>query len=430
MPNESVRTRRSVTLVASMAGPGPTASNAGTAEAQGQQISPKRKSWTVGRVLKWGAGVAALLVVALVGYGAFIIIRFQNRIYVPLPPTATTRVAIATPTVAVAALVTAIASPENTVEPTPDRIKDLPKGRFNILVLGTDKRENDPDHYARSDTLLLANVDTVARSVGIMSIPRDLVMDVPGYGKNKVNSAYLFGEYYQLEGGGQALAVQTISQFFNTPIDYYVAINFDGFRKVVDTVGGVDIDVPYSLDDYNYPSDDEGDLFGEIHVHFDEGWQHMDGKTALRYARTRHADNDFARSKRQLQIILAVRQKAMSLNLIPVLPNLIDDLGGMVQTNIPFDQQIALAQLGYNIDASNIYTASIDAEMIQPATLPDGSEGLKLDMVAAQGMLDHFFGWDAGGASAPPAEADAEPTAKSSAKPKVTTIPTRSPASR
>jgi len=309
-------------------------------------------------------------------------------------------------------------------------MKNLPKGRFNILVLGTDKRENDPEHYARSDTLLLANVDTVARKVGVMSIPRDLVMDVPGYGKNKVNAAYLFGEYYQLEGGGQALAVQTISQFFNTPIDYYVAINFDGFRKVVDTVGGVDIDVPYSLDDYNYPSDDEGDTFGEIHVHFDEGWQHMDGKTALRYARTRHADNDFARSRRQLQIILAVRQKAMSLNLIPVLPNLIDDLGGMVQTNIPFDQQLGLAQLGYNIDASNIYTASIDGSMILPEILPDGTEGLKLDMEVAQPMLDRFFGWDVGGTSAPPADAEAEPTAKEDTKRKTTPIPTISPASR
>jgi len=370
------------------------------------------------------------MLVALVGYGAFLVIRFQNRIYVPLPPTATARVAVASPTAQSVAIATDAARPENTIEPTPDVMKSLPNGRFNILVLGTDKRENDPDHYARSDTLLLANVDTISRTVGVMSIPRDLVMDVPGYGKNKVNAAYLFGEYYQLEGGGQALAVQTISQFFNTPIDYYVAINFDGFRKVVDTVGGIDVDVPYSLDDYNYPSDDEGDPFGEIHVHFDEGRQHMDGKTALRYARTRHADNDFARSRRQLQIILAVRQKAMSLNLIPVLPNLIDDLGGMVQPNIPFDQQIGLAQLGYNIDASNIYTASIDGTMIQPETLPDGSEGLKLDMKVARPMLDQFFGWDEGGATSPPADALSEPTTRTGPKPKTTPIPTPSAASR
>jgi anionic cell wall polymer biosynthesis LytR-Cps2A-Psr (LCP) family protein len=187
--------------------------------------------------------------------------------------------------------------------------------------------------------------------------------------------------------------------------------------------------VPYSLDDYNYPSDDEGDPFGEVHVHFDEGWQHMDGKTALRYARTRHADNDFARSKRQLQIILAVRQKAMSLNLIPALPALLDDLGGMVETNIPFDQQLALAQLGYNIDASDIMTASIDGSMILPATLPDGSEGLKLDMKEAQPMLDRFFGWDTSG-GAFGAESAAAPTERAGTKPKATPVPTRQPTSR
>jgi hypothetical protein len=120
----------------------------------------------------------------------------------------------------------------------------------------------------------------------------------------------------------------------------------------------------------------------------------------------------------------------MSLNLFPVLPNLIDDLGGMVQTNIPFDQQLGLAQLGYNIDASNIYTASIDGSMILPEILPDGTEGLKLDMEVAQPMLDRFFGWDVGGTSAPPADAEAEPTAKEGTKRKTTPIPTISPASR
>jgi len=425
MPDVNVRTRRSATLVA---GPTRATSRSPLPETVSQTDPTTSKPWSLRRGVKWAAGVVAVMLIAIVGYGVFLIIRFQNRIYVPLPPTATVRLAIASPTVQSIAMATDAARPENTIEPIPDAMKNLRKGRFIILVLGTDKRENDPEHYARSDTLLLANVDTVARTVGVMSIPRDLIMEVPGYGKNKVNAAYLFGEYYQLEGGGQALAVQTISQFFNTPIDYYVAINFDGFRKVVDTVGGVDLYVPYSLDDYNYPSDDEGDPFGEIHVHFDEGWQHMDGKTALRYARTRHADNDFARSRRQLQIILAVRQKAMSLNLIPVLPNLIDDLGGMVQTNIPFDQQLGLAQLGYNIDASKIYTASIDGSMILPETLPDGSEGLKLDIKVAEPILDQFFGWDEGGTSAPPADAVANPTAKTGTRPKPSTTPTRSPA--
>jgi len=223
----------------------------------------------------------------------------------------------------------------------------------------------------------------------------DLVVDVPGYGLNKLNSSYLFGEYYGEPGGGKALAVRTVSQLFNVPIDYYVTINFDGFRNLVDRVGGVNIDVPYALDDYNYPSDDEGDPYGMLHVHFDAGLQHMDGKTALRYVRTRHADNDFMRNKRQLQVILGVRKSAMSLDLLPALPDLIDRLAGAVETNIPFDKQMAFAQLAYRLDSSSVLTSTIDRQMIIPTTLPDGTEGLKLDWQAAGPMLDEFFGIDA-----------------------------------
>jgi LCP family protein required for cell wall assembly len=339
------------------------------------------------------AGAGAALVLLVAGWIVFLIVRLEGTIYVPLPPTPTPRSAAATATLAVAAA----ASAQPTTPPTQkvqsqDLTESLPAGRINVLVLGTDKRPDDPDHYARSDTLLLANVDTISDTVRIMSIPRDLIVDIPDYGPNKINAAYLFGEYYQLPGGGQALSVRSVSQFFNVPIDYYIAINFQGFERVVDSVGGVDIDVPYSIDDYNYPTDEQGDLYGEMHVHFDAGWQHMDGKTALEYARTRHADNDFARSKRQLQIILAVRQRALSLDLLPTLPGFIDALGGMVQTNIPFDQQLGLAQLGYKIDASDIVTTSIDSSMILPATLPDGSEGLKLNEKVARPVMDEFFG--------------------------------------
>lgn len=249
----------------------------------------------------------------------------------------------------------------------------------------------------------------------MMSVPRDLIVTIPGYGENKVNAAYFFGEYFKEPGGGPALALRTLSKFFNVAIDYYVTVNFEGFRTIVDTIGGVNIDVPYELDDYQYPSDDEGDPFGILHVHFDEGWQHMDGKTALRYARTRHADNDFARSKRQLQVILAIRQKALSLDLLPSVPSIMDQLGGMVQTNIHLDQQLGLAQLGFGLSASSIITSSIDGEFVTGDYLPDGGEGLRLVRKTAQPMLDSFFGFDA-----------ATPTPE----PKPTATPTRTPTRR
>jgi LCP family protein required for cell wall assembly len=345
----------------------------------------ERPKLGVGRVVRWTFGVAGVLLLVGAAWGVVTLAQFQDRIYKPLPPTPTVAVAQDTPR-PLAAGVTAVPSP------TVDRLRDLPAGRFNVLVLGTDKRPDDPDHWPRSDTLLLANVDTVSRTVRVMSIPRDLIVDIPGYGQNKVNAAYLFGEYYDEPGGGQALSVQTVSNFFDVPVDFYVAVNFEGFRKVIDTIGGIRVNVPYTLDDYDYPTDDEGDPYGTTHVHFEEGWQRMDGKTALRYARTRHADNDFARSRRQLQIINAVREQALKLDLLPKVPGLIDDLGGMIETNIPFDQQLALVQLGYNLGPSGVITAAIDATMIVPEYLEDGSEGFGLDWDLAGPMLDDFFG--------------------------------------
>jgi LCP family protein required for cell wall assembly len=385
------------------------------------------KGWTIWRITRWAGGMLALVVFGYIAWLGYSIYKFQEGVYVPLPPTRTP-----------ALLVEATAPPGVVVaeaSPTIDHIKDLPAGRINILVLGTDKRADDPDHFPRSDTLILANVDTISHTVHVMSIPRDLIADIPGYGKNKINAAYLFGEYYKEPGGGQALALQTVSDYFGVPIDYYVTVNFEGFRKLVDTVGGVTVDVPYELDDYNYPSDDEGDNFGMLHVHFDAGVQRMDGKTALRYARTRHADNDFMRSKRQLQIITALRREAMSLDLVPILPTLIDQLAGMVETNIPFDQQLAFAQLGSQIAPTDIITSSIDSEMIVPATLPDGSEGLKLDWEVAQPMLDEHFGIDADSASplsSPTGRARSTPAAPAPSRSApvrgdATTKPVRSP---
>lgn len=433
-PATVVRRRRpaarlSPTPAAPQNGDLPVTGYANTTRSSPSAARPFAKRWGVGRIVRWALGVALLLVLGYAGWVGYSFAQMQSRIFVALPPTPIPRaVQVATAGANGTSVAGAVPSP------TTNPLRYLPKGRTNILVMGTDKRPNDPEHYARSDTMLLVNIDTISPTVRVMSIPRDLIVDIPGYGKNKVNAAYLFGEYYQEPGGGQALAVRTISQFFNVPVDYYATINFQGFQKVVDTVGGIDINVPYAIDDYQYPSDEEGDLYGVIHVHFDAGMQHMDGKTALRYARTRHADNDFMRSKRQLQIITALRQKATSLNLLPSLPSLIDQLGGMVETNLPFDQQLAYGQLLYGIQPSAIITSSIDSAMITAATLPDGSEGLKLNWNIAEPMLNSFFGAatavvsplesSTAGDSGSPSQGSGSSSGSSSAKPAVQSSPT------
>jgi LCP family protein required for cell wall assembly len=274
-------------------------------------------------------------------------------------------------------------------------------------------------------------VDTIKKTAGILSIPRDLLMTVPGFGVRKVNAAYAIGEFNKLPGGGQALAVQTVSRFLtknmggSIPIKYYLTVNFDGFEKVVDTIGGIDINVPEAIDDPNYPTP----WFGIEHVHFDAGWQHMDGATALKYARTRHADSDFGRIARQQQVILAVRQKALGLNLLPQLPALIDQFGGMVQTNMDFNTQMGFAQLAASLKSSDIATVRIDSNLVYSVNDPYESrpgapvEALSLDWDAARPMLDDFFGRTAQVGLAP--SSTGTPAAPSKAR-----TPVRTPTAR
>src|SRR5205085_11871373 len=138
-----------------------------------------RKPWTVWRAVRWASAVFGLLLLALIGFAAYLLVRLQGQIYHPLPPTPTAMAAIVAPQPTARP---GQPSPTALPSPIPDHLNTLPPGRFNILVLGTDKRPNDTVHYARSDTILLANVDTISKTVRIMSIPRDMIVDIPGYG--------------------------------------------------------------------------------------------------------------------------------------------------------------------------------------------------------------------------------------------------------
>jgi LCP family protein required for cell wall assembly len=272
--------------------------------------------------------------------------------------------------------------------PTPDAVATaaalLPSGRFNILVLGTDKRPEEAGEPSRSDTLMVVSVDPAAKRVGVLGIPRDLQVLVPGYGWQKINAAYFLGEAYHLPGGGPGLALPTVSQLLNVPIDYYVALNFAGFEQIIDAAGGVDIDVPAPIDDPAYP----GPNYSYMHIHFDAGFQHMDGAQALQYARTRHGDSDFARIGRQQQVIRALQNKLAAVNMLPRYPALLNQLGDAVETNIPPDQQFALAQLATQLGPDSLYTAQFDYNTVYPLA---GTSNLGLQLGPAHRLLDWFF---------------------------------------
>ena len=181
--------------------------------------------------------------------------------------------------------------------------------------------------------MMLITIDPAHGQVGMLSIPRDTWVKIPGYEiYNKINTAHRIGDIKNYPGGGPALAKQTVSELIGYPVHYYVRLNFEGFREIIDYVGGLDIEVPRDLNDPTYPSDD----YGYDPLFIAKGMQHMDGTLALKYARTRHVDNDFGRARRQQQVLLALKNKILSQGMLPTLirnlPGLARSLAESVQT--------------------------------------------------------------------------------------------------
>lgn len=244
--------------------------------------------------------------------------------------------------------------------------------RINVLLLGLDQRPAEAGEPSRSDTIMVATLEPRTQSAALLSIPRDLWVAIPdmdgGVIYHKVNTAHFWGQYWHYpdgkEGtdGGPELAKRTVEYNFGVPIHYYVRIDFKGFEKVVDLLGGIDIDVPRDLVDYAYPLENDA---GVTTVRFAAGRQHMDGVTALRYARTRNPDSDFGRMARQRQVLMAIRDRALQLDVLPKLPQLLMTMRDAFDTDIPLDQVISLANLARGVDADHIKTYAIDNTMVR-----------------------------------------------------------------
>jgi polyisoprenyl-teichoic acid--peptidoglycan teichoic acid transferase len=243
--------------------------------------------------------------------------------------------------------------------------------RVTVLLLGIDERHQETGPF-RTDTMLVLTADPVAKTAGLLSIPRDLWVQIPTMDtEGKINTAHFLGDAYDYPGGGPALAMETVKQELGIPVDYYLRFNFDSFEKVIDAIGGVDICVAETIDDPLYPAFDN---YGYDPLHIDQGCQNMAGALALKYARTRHSGTDFDRAKRQQQVILAVRDKVTKQNLLPQLvaqaPALLDDLQKSVQTDLSLDQMIQLAKLATQIDPKHIKQATIDENMVVAYNTP------------------------------------------------------------
>ncbi len=267
------------------------------------------------------------------------------------------------------------------------------KQRFTVLVLGLDKRPGETGTGFRTDTMILLSIDPATRSVGMLSIPRDLYVPIPGQSDmQRINTAYVLGELNQ-PGGGPKLAAQTIQYNFGIPVQHYVVVSFDAVIGVVDAVGGIDVNVPQAIDDPEYPDMNYG--FDPLYI--PAGTIHMDGQLALKYARTRHTGTDYDRANRQQQVILAIRQKALKADVLPQLvgqaPALWDKLSKGVITDFTFDQALSLGWYLKDIPAANIKRATVEDQYIQ-ATQYNGDTVLTPNRAKIGELMAQVFGAD------------------------------------
>lgn len=261
------------------------------------------------------------------------------------------------------------------------------KDPITILLLGADLSAGDGT--SRTDTIMLVNIDPQTKSARILSIPRDVKVVIPGYGIDKINAAFALGDFNKVQGGGAGLMIRTIEANFGIPIHAFVQIDFNGFIQMIDTVGGIYLDVPYPILDSSYPAEN----FNYQRIHFSPGWQHLDGEDALVYARTRHQDGDTSRSTRQQQVLLALRDQHLSADLITQLPKLIGDFGDTVRTDISISDAIRLAQLAMEVPRENIQQLRIDGA-VQDEISENGIYYLNVTWPVMEELLSDLVGYE------------------------------------
>ena len=288
-------------------------------------------------------------------------------------PTATALVIPPTPTAqAVAEVATLEPSlPEAGGAPTPT----LPPGTgrldttMNILVVGSDERTSGQPW--RSDVIMLLAVDFARREVGLISFPRDMWVTIPTVGENRINTATFFGDVNKYPTGGIGLLRDTLAQSFGLRVDHFVKIDFESFKDVVDALGGVDMTVDCAVTG-NFPKEPGSrELVWQT---LQPGKYHMDGFFALRYARERKASGgDIDRARRQQRLLIAMRNRAREVNIIPRLPVLYDALNQSIATDLGLTDLIALARMGVQVDPKKAHGFIIDYKLLNSWTTPQGA---------------------------------------------------------
>jgi LCP family protein required for cell wall assembly len=236
-----------------------------------------------------------------------------------------------------------------------------------VLLLGSDRRPGE-GWGTRSDAIMVARIDPARQRVALLSLPRDLIVPIPGYGSARVNAATVYGDLYPQLGGGTELARRTISEYLGISIDHVVRADFGAFVQAVDAIGGIEIVVEQELYDPQYPTMN----YGYQEVYFAPGPTRMDGETALIYSRVRHMDSNYARNRRQQQVIVAILNQVRAQDLlsqVETIANLTTALRDDIQTDLSLEQMVSLAWALRGVTPDMVERYAIDERMVSEGVL-------------------------------------------------------------
>jgi LCP family protein required for cell wall assembly len=278
--------------------------------------------------------------------------------------------------------------------------------RVTLLLMGLDYNDwRAGEGPPRTDTMILLTIDPLSNTAGMLSIPRDLWVSIPGFEYGKINTAYQLGESFKVPGGGPALVMSTVEHLIGVPIQYYAQVDFNVFVQFVDEIHGVKLNVPEEIyvDIYD---DDKGK------IRIDPGVQVLPGAHALAYARARNTEGaDFDRAQRQQQVIMAIRDRVLEpkllAELIPNAPTLYSQFSSGINTNLTLDEVMKLGWLAMQIPQNQIYKGIIGEKQIAFGKSPDGLDVLKPLPDQIRILRDEIFA--PSGSISPMIASDADP---------------------
>ena len=264
-----------------------------------------------------------------------------------------------------------------------EKLKGEDRDRINILLLGIGGKDHDGGLL--TDTIMLASIKPSTKEVALVSIPRDLSVPIEGMGWRKINSVNAYAEKENPGSGGLAVS-QAVGHLLNMPIDYFLTVDFTGFIKIVDELGGLRVYVDNTLDDYSYPilgQEDNPNYYSRWeHLHVDTGWQQMDGALALKFTRSRHAagveGSDFARSHRQQKILEAAKEQLLSLNVLfkpKLIASIVEAYRDHLSTNLKVMEMAKLWSILKDVKSDQIINKVLD----------NGPGGLLVDLIGEDG---------------------------------------------